>query len=210
MQTLSISPELFLRERELTLLDIRPPEERWGEYGFIPGSLSAPMEEPWTRLQVPEDILATTSGLVLVCLSGARAKLAVRASPQEKPVFILEGGTMAWSAQGLPLVCRSEEVIEGASSFHDLHHLLRSCFLAEWIESSLNQGVETISDPVALFELCFKAEQVTEASCRPEALRRVLDRLARLSLRVGTEPVKVASNLSVMLNTIDKTFSASY
>lgn len=204
MEPLLISPEEFLQQKELALIDIRPPEERWGEYGFIPGSLSVPMREPWTRLHVPEDVLAAASGVVLVCMSGHRAKLAWRSTLQRKPVLVLDGGALAWSATGLPLAGRSlsSEIFEGADSFETLYQALRACFVAEWIESNLNQGTEDFSDPVRLFALCFEAEQVTADSWTHASLRRVLDRLARLSLRAGTEYRKVATNLSVMLNTL--------
>jgi rhodanese-related sulfurtransferase len=204
MAPLLISAAQLNEDNSLLPVDVRPPEERWGEYGLIPGSFSSPMEEPWTRLWVPDELLSRASGVVLVCLSGHRASLAWRTALRQKPVMVLDGGALAWGASGFPLAgsSLSQEVFEGVSTFSAFYRALRACFVAEWIESSLNQNAETSEDPVQLFAACFEAEQVSETSWAPDGLRRVLDRLARLSLHAGTAPAKVAVNLSVMLNTI--------
>jgi rhodanese-related sulfurtransferase len=205
MEPIYISARQASLQRELLLVDIRPIEERIGELGFIPGSLSAPLTASWETDSAPQDLLAHSSGVVLACLSGQRAKLAWR-DAIEKPTFILEGGTLAWGAEGLPLVspANMRETIDGVDSITSFLQSLRSCFIAEWVESSLSAGLDEIINPIELVDGCLQAEGISAGACAVDSLRRAMDRLAWHSLRVGTARTKIAHNLSVMLNTLQR------
>lgn len=211
MEPSLLSASQVAQEKDLLLLDIRPPEERWGEQGFIPASLSAPMSPPWAELSVPKDALSFARGVVLVCLSGHRAKLAWREEVEGRPVFVLDGGTLRWAAAGLPLanVPRAKEQAEPASSRKELYQMLRSCFIAEWIESTLNQGSDPSADPVQLLDACFSSEGVDPLGFGFTEMRRVLDRLALLSLQAGTERSRIANNLTTMLQVLQKSALAA-
>jgi rhodanese-related sulfurtransferase len=85
--------------REFQWIDVRSP----GEYasGHIPGAVNIPMEQIEARL---DDLLPGVP-IVLVCQAGKRARMvAGLLDPCRKDVTVLEGGTAAWSAAGLPLV----------------------------------------------------------------------------------------------------------
>ncbi len=83
----------------LQLVDVRSI----GEYasGHVPGTFNLPLEEVESRL----DDVRSTEPVVLICQSGRRAAIcAERLSGHRTEVLVLEGGTAAWSAAGLPVV----------------------------------------------------------------------------------------------------------
>lgn len=81
------------------LIDVRTV----GEYqsGHLPGALNIPLDQLGRRMEeVPQD-----KPIIVVCASGSRSKsgssVIVRAGRTE--VYNLQGGTMAWMMQRLPL-----------------------------------------------------------------------------------------------------------
>ncbi len=83
------------RLAEFTVIDVRTP----GEYasGHLPGALNLPLDQ--LRGALPE--LRRTSGLLVVCASGARSENACRVLAAEGiPAATLTGGTAAWAAEG--------------------------------------------------------------------------------------------------------------
>jgi rhodanese-related sulfurtransferase len=83
----------------LQWIDVRSP----GEYaaGHIPGAVNIPMDQIEARL---DDLLPSVP-IVLVCQAGQRARMvAGLLEPCRTDVTVLDGGTAAWSATGLPLV----------------------------------------------------------------------------------------------------------
>ena len=86
---------------ELTILDVRSPEELQGPDGCIAGSLNIPLPElEQRRREIPAG-----SPVVLVCHSGSRSALAtqqlLKAGLSE--VANLRGGLSRWSDEGYPL-----------------------------------------------------------------------------------------------------------
>lgn len=69
--------------------------------GHLPGAVNIPMDEIEARLHD----LRPNVPLVLVCKSGARARMVAGfLEPCRKDVIVLEGGTDTWSKAGLPVV----------------------------------------------------------------------------------------------------------
>lgn len=101
MQTLTVQ-ELDRRLKSgeiLQLVDVRSPDEY--RAGHIPGAINIPMDRCEARL---EDLHASVP-VVLICQSGRRAGMTHELlSAHRSDMMVLEGGTAAWIAQGLPVV----------------------------------------------------------------------------------------------------------
>lgn len=83
----------------LQWIDVRSASEYAS--GHIPGSVNIPMEQIEARL----DDLVPGLPIILVCQAGKRARMvAGLLEPCRNDVTVLEGGTAAWTAAGLPLV----------------------------------------------------------------------------------------------------------
>ena len=88
-------------QSELTILDVRGPEELEGPDGYISGSLNIPLPELEQRRQeIPSD-----QPVVVVCHSGSRSALATQQLLKEGfgDVANLRGGLSRWSDEGYPL-----------------------------------------------------------------------------------------------------------
>jgi rhodanese-related sulfurtransferase len=84
---------------EFQWVDVRSATEYAS--GHIPGTVNIPLEQIEARL---DDLLPNVP-IVLVCQAGKRARMvAGLLEPCRKDVSVLEGGTAAWGAAGLPLV----------------------------------------------------------------------------------------------------------
>lgn len=84
---------------EFQCVDVRSATEYAS--GHVPGAVNIPMEQIEARL---EDLLPNVP-IVLICQAGKRARMvAGLLEPCRKDVSVLEGGTAAWRAAGLPLV----------------------------------------------------------------------------------------------------------
>lgn len=83
----------------LQMIDVRSPQEF--DEAHIPGAVNMPLEHVESRLAD----LHPTDTAVLVCRSGNRATMCkeILQSHRENLV-VLEGGTVAWMEQGLPVV----------------------------------------------------------------------------------------------------------
>ncbi|GAB4465493.1 MAG: rhodanese-like domain-containing protein [Armatimonadaceae bacterium] len=101
MQTLTVNR---LKSRlqagdHLQLIDVRST----GEYaaGHIPGAANIPMDQAEARIAD----LRPSDPVVLVCQSGKRASLTCDLLQRHHPeLLVLEGGTSAWVAEGMPVV----------------------------------------------------------------------------------------------------------
>lgn len=99
--TISVT-ELDMRLKQgerLQMIDVRSPQEF--DEGHIPGSVNVPLEHVESRLAD----LHPTDSAVLVCRSGNRAQMCKDIlDSHRKGLMVLEGGTVAWMDQGLPVV----------------------------------------------------------------------------------------------------------
>jgi len=90
----------MIREKEVILLDVRPPEEY--RAGHIPGALSVPLEELESRISdLPQDekIVAYCRGPY--CVLAVEAVLMLRSKGYR--AIRLEESVMDWKAMGLPI-----------------------------------------------------------------------------------------------------------
>jgi rhodanese-related sulfurtransferase len=186
----SISAQHLLHRPDLPLLDIRPPEERADELGFIPGSLSVPASsEDVSAFWRVSDLLCAAPAAVVVCLSGRRAQRLLDAHPSfaGTPLLFLDGGLLGWQAADLPLASlhdASDEPLPHFSSPQAMFRALGSCFAAE------------LPDPMALLHACFEAEGVDPQRPALHRVPFVLDRAALHSRRTGTSLDRIARNLA--------------
>jgi len=88
-------------QQELTILDVRGPEELEGPDGRISGSLNIPLPELDQRHQE----IPTGKPVVVVCHSGSRSALATQQLLKAglSQVANLRGGLSRWNAEGYPL-----------------------------------------------------------------------------------------------------------
>jgi sulfur dioxygenase len=87
--------------RDLTILDVRSPEELQGPDGLISGSLNIPLPELEERRQE----IPNGKPVVVVCHSGSRSALATQQLIKAGLTDIanLRGGLSRWSDEGYPL-----------------------------------------------------------------------------------------------------------
>ena len=87
--------------QELTILDVRSPEELVGPDGHISGSLNIPLPELEQRRQA----IPSGKPVVVVCHSGSRSALATQQLLKQglSEVANLRGGLSRWSDEGYPL-----------------------------------------------------------------------------------------------------------
>jgi rhodanese-related sulfurtransferase len=86
---------------ELTILDVRSPEELQGPDGHISRSLNIPLPDLEQRRQE----IPVGKPVVVVCHSGSRSALATQQLLKEgfSQVANLRGGLSRWSDEGYPL-----------------------------------------------------------------------------------------------------------
>ena len=98
MTTVSGLRSLCASASRTQLVDVRSA----GEFaaGHIAGATNVPLDQLESRL----DDLAPDALLVLICQRGPRARIASNLLEGRRRTTVLEGGTAAWSAAGMPLV----------------------------------------------------------------------------------------------------------
>lgn len=184
---IGLTPIELEADRGLVIVDMRPPEERVTELGFIPGSILLPYTDDPVRFAERLAHLGADGPVVLSCVSGRRSGLAVGAlAPLLGPTRHLEGGLLAWGAAGFPL-CHAED--RPPPAVRTFHASFRSTFLAELIQVSVDTGLEL--DPLALLAHVYEASGVAPAPAPPTpgptGTWRLLDRAAGLLRTLGTD-----------------------
>lgn len=191
----AIHPREALGIPGLVLVDLRPPSERYGGVGFVPGSLHVPGHldvESWVA-KVQQAAGARTP--VLVCLSGTRA----RSLAEGHGWSYLQGGVLAWGAEGLPLAGRhvSRASDDPPLAVEAFPRHMAACFVGELAEAALDHPD---LDPLALLHRCFDRAGASFTDPTLDGILRALDQAALASLELGTPIERVASNLDHMLS----------
>jgi sulfur dioxygenase len=99
----TISPETVLGIQDVTLIDVRMPEEFVGELGHIEGAkliTLGPELETFMKSANKE------ANIIFICRSGARSARASAAALELgfKNIYNMEGGMIEWNKMELPTV----------------------------------------------------------------------------------------------------------
>ena len=185
----SMTPDEVAALRGCYLIDIRPLEERRGELGFIPGSIALGAAHELGDL-VDRDGLP----IVVYCTSGRRSAAFIEGLDGEvaERMKNLDGGVLAWGAQGLPLVSEDVDVHESDASAQAFLLGLRSCFIGQLVETILEFDLDL--DPLELFEQIESRVREKEHADSAELLRDLVDHAAHLSRLLGTPLDAIARN----------------
>ncbi len=196
-----LSPREATERPQLVLVDVRPTAERYGELGFIPGSLGLPWSDDTVSYA---DTLAAAAGgheAALVCAAGARARSYAQqlADRHGHCPLVLQGGVLGWTAVGLPVSGRELTVPDAPMPEPDQYpRQLAACFVGELAEVALEQDV----DPLRLVHECFERAGQSYDAPVPAQFHRVLDYLAASSRSLGTPLSRIAANLDRMLSVL--------
>ncbi|ABM61474.1 rhodanese-like domain-containing protein [Halorhodospira halophila] len=92
----------WVNDGETLFLDVRTTPETRG--GVLPGAVHIPKHQLRRRLQELRSHSAAGGPVVVYCHSGMRSAGAAHLLTRHgfEPVYNLQGGVMAWHAQGLP------------------------------------------------------------------------------------------------------------
>ena len=190
----------LLRHPEVDLVDIRPRAERYEPTGFIPGSLSVPIE---TDADVPSLGATGSGGFVIYCLSGRRSEhLLESAARAEGCLGHMEGGLLTWQGHGQPVAAwPGRELPRKGEDAADLAALVRSCFVAEMVNQAADEGDAV--DVLGLLRLAYSLEGVEPDAVDELGLVRVIERLGVLSRkRMGTSAQVIERNTSYLFDQI--------
>lgn len=92
--------QALIAEGDVDVVDVRAAADWWG--GHIPEARSVPLAE----LTADPRGALSRDGVVFVCARGVRSLTAARAAAAAgfERVYSIDGGTLGWSGEGLPLV----------------------------------------------------------------------------------------------------------
>ncbi len=171
-----VTPAELVAQRQLPIYDIRPEEERFGELGWIPGSLHVPSE--LVRSFKARNHASTP--VVLACVSGRRSReLAIDLAAQGVEVVDLAGGLLAWAVEHpictVPVVAPTVDALPLDAFVRQV----RSCFVVEAVESGALEA-EAV-DPLAALQAVF--DDIEPVTLR--ALWSRLDKLAFVAWQAG-------------------------
>lgn len=185
-----ITIEEVSRRRDICLIDVRPWEER-REIGILPGAIGV-----HTRHEREAVIDALVRGChsipVLYCTSGLRSAKMIESRFEGLPVCSLDGGVLAWRASDLPSCDFLQECEEDVDEADQFIVAMRSCFIGQTVETTLDLGLET--DPLDLFQSC--VNRVPEG-CYEDGLtylRALIEQAACTSRWLGTSLESIARN----------------
>ena len=93
--------EIQSKTSELTLIDVRRPDEYIGELGHIPGATLLTLDQ----LPAKMDSLPKDKTIVFVCRSGARSAQATSFALESgfSDVYNMRGGMLLWNEYGLKI-----------------------------------------------------------------------------------------------------------
>lgn len=195
---IGLTPEELVRDRSYVLVDMRPVAERTSELGFIPGSLLLPLGDDLRAFAMQMAHLSNDGPIVLSCVSGRRSGNAVRAlEPLLGPTRHLEGGLLAWSAQGFPI--SHPELCEAPVAPASFHASFRSRYVAELVEAAVELDLEL--DPIVHWRFAYESTGLPlPRGARDEAPSArhwpLLDRAAATLRLVGVDHARIEAFLT--------------
>lgn len=94
--------EVWQNRLQLTLVDVRRPDEYVGELGHVEGAHLIVLDD----LEAQWNHIPTGKPIVFICRSGGRSARATLFAMEQglKPVYNMKGGMLAWNEQGLTVV----------------------------------------------------------------------------------------------------------
>lgn len=192
----TISPERLQGKRHLHVIDIRSPEERQSELGFIPGSLFAPDQGSLDELLM---IVPEQDSIVLTCLSGKRSEAMAKElfeahHADARNVYNLTGGVLGWSSANFPLAtyepAEPDSFVE--ASEHDFLIKMRSCFVGEVVEVIVERDLDL--DPLELLQTSTHLANMYFNGMPLE--ERIIDFAGYVSWQIGTQLEHIAANMT--------------
>lgn len=191
---LGIKPTRASDARYYQLIDIRPELERYSGMGFVAGSLCMPRSNELRHDAEALQRIAGNKIPVLVCLTGHRAHgLALAmAKTLEFPLGYVDGGLLAWNADGLPLAgLRLADELHtplGATKFEAMVRLQLDALLVD-VELDARDPVELV------LQRCMLTLGRPVRRCAPHELRTLLDLLAVVLLDLDVARAEVSDLL---------------
>ncbi|MDP3276754.1 MAG: rhodanese-like domain-containing protein [Deltaproteobacteria bacterium] len=182
------------------MIDIRPHDERHGALGFVPGSLSIPTEQIVSEMAAFCDRFEPGAQVALLCTSGRRSAILAEQITDAVPFTVasLDGGTLAWSALGLPL-CGVEglsaDAVPDLDSISKFPRFLLSCFAAESVENQLDGRVSAL-DPNAIISAAIADACPDKLTI--QCITAAVERVAAIARRAGFPLEKVQQNVDLM------------
>lgn len=179
------------------LVDIRPMEERRGAIGFVPGSRAVATESIVADLAAFSASFEKNATIVFVCASGRRSAILAEQLAGKVPQTLgtLEGGTLGWTAAGLPtcgIEAPSEDAIPMVPSIDKFPRALLACFAAESIENTLDGRVRDEIDANEVIQRAIAGACNDKVSKR--CLEVVLERVSEIARRSGFMLQRVRDN----------------
>lgn len=195
---LRVTPQQLLTNPTPYLVDIRPLEERHSALGFVPGSRAIPTETITQDLAAFSAAFEPNATVILVCGTGRRSAVLAEqlAGKISQTVGTLEGGTLGWGAEGLPLCgvhTPTPEQVPKLTTLEKFPRLVLSCFAAETVENMLDGRLHGELNPQQVIENAFTNE------CRNnptrECLEAALERVAEVARRSGYKLSRIQENI---------------
>ena len=200
-----ITPQTVFAHPHWFVLDVRPADERFGQLGFIPGSIWVDPADTSFENTVLE--MASKHPVVLTCLSGKRSQ-----AHQEQfkhyatgaPIEHMQGGLLLWK-QHYPVAGLHVQPQDVSSTDPQALYLnLRACFIGQMTESMLDLDEASFEDPVKMLEACFREVGVAPEDATARHWHQVLDQMAHLSKSKQTPLEDIARHVDEFLGWFPK------
>lgn len=195
------------------LVDIRPLDERKGSIGYVPGSRAVPTESIVEDLEAFASSVEKSATVVFVCASGRRSAILAEQLAGRVPQTLatLEGGTLGWTAAGLP-TCGLEppatDAIPMVPSIDKFPRALLACFAAESIENTLDGRVSDEIDANEVIQQAIAGACAGKVSAR--CLEVVLERVSEIARRSGFKLSRIRENTDAFTAAIDRLKGADH
>jgi rhodanese-related sulfurtransferase len=204
-----MQPSELVQRRSWKVVDIRPANERFGGLGFLPGSIHLPIECRQDVDGLESYVRDRDAGIVIYCTSGRRSLQCLPWLEQRmfSQIDHLEGGLLNWRAESFPTCFawdqRKERISTNPvvlSELQQFPQLVKSCFVAEAVENSLDGVVELDFEQAQRhIQLVLDEETKNNTEFTYEGMLRILNRISELAWHAGFPLEKIEYNVERML-----------